>query len=301
MSIDDKAFDSLTAKLKQVSGIVITRDKSYLLESRLLPVTRKHGITDLNQLAEKFASTPSDELVTDVVDAMTTNETLFFRDLKPFETFRNHILPYLQKTRENAKKFRIWCAACSTGQEPYSLSMIIRDESAKFTGWTTDIIATDLSTDALAKAQEAVYSQFEVQRGMPVQLLMKYFTQEGERWHLKDEVKNMPKFSEFNLLQDPSHFGKFDIVFLRNVLIYFDNETKKQILERIASLLPDDGMLFLGGAETVLGITDQLEAYTDYRGLYRKTGPNKLDFGSSQETAEAAPAPTSSEPAAATS
>jgi len=204
------------------------------------------------------------------VEAMTTNETSFFRDTKPFTLFQETVLPHMIQARAAKKTIRIWCAASSSGQEPYSLSMILKDKEAQLKGWRIEIIATDLSEDILAQARKATYSQFEVQRGLPIQYLMKYFTQVGETWQLKDEIKSMVKFSTFNLLDEMTRMGQFDIIFCRNVLIYFDEKTKGGILGKMEKQLEKDGFLLLGGAETVLGITDKFVPMPDKRGLYIK-------------------------------
>lgn len=265
--LPDPVFQPLVQKIKSLSGIVLTKDKSYLLESRLNPLLQKHGCATLEQFALKFISQNTGPIVDEVIDAMTTNETLFFRDNKPFDTFKTVCLPHLMKNRPE-KKIRIWSAAASTGQEAYSLCMILKEMGAALAGWQFDILGTDLCNKALQKAQEATYTQFEVQRGMPIMLLMKYFTQNGDKWHLKDEIKNMVSFKKFNLLDNSSAFGKFDVVMLRNVLIYFDMPTKKAILDKIAQQLRPDGFLFLGGAETVVGVTNTFNASNEHRGLY---------------------------------
>jgi chemotaxis protein methyltransferase CheR len=200
---------------------------------------------------------------------MTTNETLFFRDAKPFEQFKRVVLPALIAGRAAQRAIRIWCAASSSGQEPYSIAMTLREEGAKLAGWKFEILGTDISLEMVERARAGVYSQFEVQRGLPIQLLMKYFKQVEDRWQLDDGIRSMVQFREFNLLNDPRPLGKFDIVFCRNVLIYFDQPMKTRILERVAELLPHDGVLYLGGAETVLGITDRFEPVPTERGIYR--------------------------------
>jgi chemotaxis protein methyltransferase CheR len=263
-------FELYKSLLLDKSGLVITPDKSYLLDSRLTPIAKKWNYPTLEMMTLQLRAIPDPKLVKDIVEAMTTNETSFFRDTKPFTLFQETLLPYMIQNRASRKKVRIWCAACSSGQEPYSLSMILKDKEAQLKGWQFEIVATDLSEDILAQARKAAYSQFEVQRGLPITYLMKYFTQVGETWQLKDDVKNMVKFSTFNLLDDMSRMGQFDIVFCRNVLIYFDEKNKAQILGRIEKQLDKDGFLLLGGAETVLGITDKFVPMPEKRGLYIK-------------------------------
>lgn len=263
-------FELYKSLLHEKSGLVITPDKSYLLDSRLTPIAKKWNYPTLEMMTLQLRAIPDPKLVKDIVEAMTTNETSFFRDTKPFTLFQETLLPHMIQNRVARKKVRIWCAACSSGQEPYSLSMILKDKEAQLKGWQFEIVATDLSEDILAQARKGLYSQFEVQRGLPIQYLMKYFTQTGEAWQLKDEIMNMVKFSTFNLLDDMSRMGQFDIIFCRNVLIYFDEKNKAQILGRIEKQLDKDGFLLLGGAETVLGITDKFIPMPEKRGLYIK-------------------------------
>ncbi len=262
-------FDLYRDLLKEKSGLTLTQDKSYLLDSRLTPVARKWGYDSLETMTMALRMTPKTDLLKDVVEAMTTNETSFYRDTKPFDQFRDIIIPHLQKSRPT-KRVRIWCAASSTGQEPYSLAMLIRENAAKLAGWNFEIIATDIDTAVIETAKRAEYSQFEVQRGLPIQMLMKYFEQKGDRWALKQEIKSMVQYKYFNLLEPMHALGKFDIIFCRNVLIYFDKETKSKVLQNMAGLLPQDGFVLLGGAETVLGITDAFKPMENTRGIYIK-------------------------------
>ncbi len=266
MNVSD--FELITSLLKERSGLVLSKDKAYLLESRLNPVARKWQFKGFDELAEAVRVGKDETLLRDVTEAMTTNESFFFRDSKPFDQFRDMVLPHMLKHRANARSLRIWSAACSNGQEPYSLCMILKDFATQLSGWTIEIVATDLSTEVLAKAAEGAYSQFEVQRGLPINYLMKFFRQEGDRWIIADEIRKMVSFKKFNLLQDPTSLGRFDVVFLRNVLIYFDQETKSAVLSKVAKLMPDDGFLYLGGAETVLGISDQFQLIPGERGVY---------------------------------
>lgn len=263
-------FDLYRDLLKEKSGLTLTPDKAYLLESRLTPVAKKWGYSSLDTMCMALRGVPDPNLIKDVVEAMTTNETSFFRDSKPFDLFRDYMLPEMMKSRASAKKLRIWCAAASSGQEPYSLSMLLKEKGAALNGWTIDIIGTDISTEILDTAKRGEYSQFEVQRGLPITLLMKYFEQKGEKWCLKDDIKKMVKYQYFNLLDSMASLGKFDIVFCRNVLIYFDRDTKAEILNRMAKQMAPDSMLVLGGAETVMGITETFKPLADKRGLYVK-------------------------------
>jgi chemotaxis protein methyltransferase CheR len=261
-------FDILSSLVKERSGLVLTRDKAYLLESRLLPVARKWQLKTLGDVAAAVRNRADSGLVRAVVEAMTTNESFFFRDVKPFDQFKSFVLPHLVRARAAARSIRIWSAACSSGQEPYSLAMILSEQRAQLAGWRIDILATDLSTEILDKAQAGLYSQFEVQRGLPIQFLVKYFKQQGERWQIDPAIRSMVHFKQVNLLDDMAALGRFDVIFCRNVLIYFDQPTKTLVLDRLSRQMAPDGHLYLGGAETVLGISARLQPVQDNRGIY---------------------------------
>lgn len=261
-------FDFLRAFLKQRSGLVLSADKQYLVESRLLPVARKAGLGTLGSLADALKCAGGDDLRAAVVEAMTTNESFFFRDKVPFEHFRGIIMPALLAARRASRTLRIWCAAASTGQEPYSLAMCLKQMEHEIAGWRIDMLATDLSGEVLEKGRRGLYSQFEVQRGLPIQLLIKHFTQAGEQWQIAPELRAMVKFRQLNLMSDFSNLGIFDLVFCRNVLIYFDRATKADVLERLARVTASDGFLVLGAAETVVGLTDSFKVVADKHGLY---------------------------------
>ncbi|WP_350335131.1 CheR family methyltransferase [Coralliovum pocilloporae] len=254
--------------LKQRSGLVLADDKQYLIESRLMPIARKANLDSVDTLAAKIKTDPRGSLAGQVIEAMTTNESFFFRDKTPFDNFTDVMLPELMEKRRMQKKLRIWCAAASTGQEPYSLGICLKELGAKASGWSFEMIGTDLSTQVLEKAKSGVYTQFEVQRGLPIQLLLKYFTQEGELWRINPDMRAMIQYRVLNLLDSYTSLGKFDVVFCRNVLIYFDQATKIDILERIAKQMPEDGYLVLGAAETVVGLTDRFKPVAGTRGLY---------------------------------
>lgn len=274
MTPDDFRF--ISEMLKKKSGLVLTEEKMYLLESRLTPVARQRGLANLDDLVSALQRAPTEELTTAVIEAMTTNESFFFRDTKPFDQFKSIVLPHLTQARAAQRGFRIWSAAASTGQEPYSLAMILDENKAQLGGWKIDIIGTDISNDVLERARNGMYTQFEVQRGLPIQMLMKYFDQVKESWQIKQLVRDMVQYKYFNLLEDMASLGKFDVVYCRNVLIYFDQDTKGQVLERIAKQMAPDGFLFLGGAETVLGITDKFKPVEGQRGIYQIAGAPAL-------------------------
>lgn len=261
-------FDLLCRLLKARSGLVVGADKAYLIESRLLPVVRRRNLKSLDELVAALRNRPEEEMVRDIVEAMTTNESSFFRDIKPFEQFHDFVLPQVMKARAGTRTMRIWSAACSSGQEPYSIAIVLNEMKDKLAGWHVEIVASDISTEILAKAQAGLYSQFEVQRGLPIHFLVKYFRQEGDRWRIDPAMRNTVRFRCLNLLDDFSPLGQFDIIFCRNVLIYFDQPTKTMVLDRLAQLLPADGYLFLGGAETIIGISDKFQSPPDQRGVY---------------------------------
>lgn len=261
-------YDFLRRCLKERSGLVLSADKQYLVESRLLPVARKAGLTSLSDLVAALRGAGKEPLMTAVVEAMTTNESFFFRDKIPFEHFRGTVIPALMAARASSRRIRIWCAATATGQEPYSLAMSLKEMGRAIAGWRIDILATDLSNGVLEKARAGIYSQFEVQRGLPIGLLIKYFTQTGELWQIAPEIRSMVAYRQLNLLSNFSQLGKFDIVFCRNVLIYFDQAAKINVLDRMADMIEGDGYLLLGAAETVVGITERFSPVADKRGLY---------------------------------
>jgi chemotaxis protein methyltransferase CheR len=261
-------YEFLRKLLKTRSGLDLSPDKQYLVESRLAPLARRAGLPGITELVQKIKS-GADALTAETVEAMTTNETFFFRDKLPFDHLREALLPALLPARANRRLLRIWCAASSTGQEPYSIAMCLKEFGSALAGWRIEILATDLSQGVLEKSKAGIFSQFEVQRGLPIQMLVKYFTQTGELWQLNADVRAMVQHRQLNLLQDFSHLGTFDLIFCRNVLIYFDQDTKADIFARLAKVLEADGALALGAAESVVGISDAFKPYPERRGLYR--------------------------------
>jgi chemotaxis protein methyltransferase CheR len=270
MTPDSFAF--LAGLVKQRSGIVLTADKGYMLETRLAPMLRREGIGGLDALALRLRAPRAEALAAEAVEALTTNESSFFRDGKPFEHLRK-LLPRIAAARPAGHVIRIWSAACSSGQEAYSIAMTVAEPGVALGGRRVEILGTDISREMLDRAQEGVFTQFEVQRGLPVQMLVKHFTQDGARWRIRPELRAMARFQPFNLLEDPRGLGRFDIVFCRNVLIYFDAPTKSRVLSAVAALLPADGVVYLGGAETVLGLTDRLVPAAGERGVYEPARP----------------------------
>jgi chemotaxis protein methyltransferase CheR len=269
-TIPDHEFAFIAKEVKSRSGLVLTPDKAYLLETRLTPIARKEGFASLNECLSAARVRRDDRLLWVITDALTTNETFFFRDKTPFDQFKEAALPQLLAARGGRGKLRIWCAAASTGQEPYSLAMIIQEMRDAGKPIDAEIIATDISDRVLEKARAGLYSQFEVQRGLPVTHLVKYFTKAGDVWKISDKLKPMVRFQKHNLLEDPRALGRFDVVFCRNVLIYFEPDQKKKCMEAIAGTMADDGFLFLGAAETTMGVTDAFNTNPERRGLYQR-------------------------------
>ena len=263
-------FASIAAILKARSGLILGPDKVYLVETRLAAIMKREGVRDLTALAAKLR--PGSPLERDVVEAMTTNESLFFRDSKPFDALRQRILPRLHASRPAGAALRIWSAAASTGQEAYSIAMIAAEMAGAMPGRRVEIVGTDLAREPLQRARDGLYSQFEVQRGLSMQHLVKYFTKADSQWRIKQSLRDAVSFREWNLLADLRPLGQFDVVFCRNVLIYFDAATKSQVLNAIIKQMPADGVLFLGGAETVLGLTDVFRAVPGENGAYQPTG-----------------------------
>ena len=262
-------YEFLRKLLKERSGLDLSPDKQYLVESRLVPLARKAGLGGITELVQKMKAGSADALTADVVEAMTTNETFFFRDKIPFDHLKDTMLPALLQARSARRSLRIWCAASSTGQEPYSIAMCLKALGPAIAGWKTDIVATDLSQGVLEKSKAGIFSQFEVQRGLPIQMLVKHFTQIGDMWQLNPDIRAMVQHRQLNLLQDFGHLGMFDVIFCRNVLIYFDQDTKASIFERLSKVVESDGFVVLGAAESVVGISDAFKPYPDRRGLYR--------------------------------
>lgn len=266
--IKTEDFELLCGIVKSRSGLSLSPDKAYLLENRLMAVARKWGMNDIDGLAASVRGGPNEELLREITEAMTTNETLFFRDQTPFEQLEKVVLPRLLESRKESRRIRIWSAACSSGQEPYSIAMILKGMGSVLDNWRIEICATDISRTMLDKARAGLYTQFEVQRGLPIAMLMKHFRQAGDKWEIDPAIRSMVEYREFNLLNNSNSLGQFDVVFCRNVLIYLDPPTKAQVLDNVWKLMPADGILYMGGAETVMGVTDKFQPVSDHRGMY---------------------------------
>lgn len=265
-----RSFDALRAYLRRASGLILDPDKRYLVESRLTSIMRRESMGTLSDLVRALELNSTPRLAQEVVQAMTINETYFFRDKLPFDNFRDSILPEMIKARAQQRQIRIWCAASSTGQEAYSLSIIVEEAGARIPGWRVDIVGTDLSEAALTRARAAQYSQFEVQRGLTTQQLLKYFTQVGDMWQLKDSIRTRVQYRHMNLLDEYALLGSFDIIFCRNVLIYFDAPRKSDVLNRMTRILAPDGVIILGAAESVIGLDTKLSTHPKLRGVLIK-------------------------------
>ena len=261
-------YEYLRKLLRERSGLDLSADKQYLVESRLVPLARRAGLAGIGERVQKVKG-GAETLTIDVIEAMTTNETFFFRDKIPFDHLRQAVIPELMQARAAKRSLRIWCAASSTGQEPYSIAMVLKEFAAELSGWRVEIVATDISLGVLEKARAGIFSQFEVQRGLPIQLLVRHFRQVGELWQINADIRAMVQHRQLNLLQDFSHLGQFDVIFCRNVLIYFDQDTKLGVFNRLARSLEPDGVLALGAAESIVGITEAFKPYPERRGLYR--------------------------------
>ena len=283
-------FDYLCAAVKERSGIVLTPEKAYLVDNRLAPIARHTEHADVAALLATLRAKHDENLLLEVTDALTTNESFFFRDQKPFDAFRDLMLPLVLENNADKRSLKIWCAACSSGQEPYSLAMILKDQAAKMDGWTIDIIGTDISHTILDRAKEGIYTQFEVQRGLPAKYLVQYFQKDNDLWVVSDELKQMVDYRYFNLLDNPATLGTFDIIFCRNVLIYFDPETKTKVLDSVAKSMAPNGFLTLGAAETIFGLSDAFTTEPERIGVYRKASADPRP--ATVDKASAADAPT---------
>jgi chemotaxis protein methyltransferase CheR len=257
--LQQRDFEYVADLVRTEAAIVVEASKRYLVESRLAPVARRHGLDGVGALVARLRAQPRNGLHAEVVEAMTTNETSFFRDVNPFAAMEQEVLPELIRARGAQRQLSIWSAACSSGQEPYSLAMLIRHRFPQLSRWNVRIVASDLSAEMLGRAAAGRYSQMEVNRGLPAPLLVRYFRRDGQHWQIADEVRQMVEFRAMNLIQPWAPLPPLDVVFLRNVLIYFDVATKRQILAQVRRVLRPDGYLFLGAAETTLNVDDAFE------------------------------------------
>lgn len=270
-------FELFATLVKQRSGLILTREKTYFIESRMLPVIRKHNLRSMDELAQTIRVQRDEGFMSEVTEALMSNDTLFFRDHKVFSYIQKVLLPQLKALRTSRKHIRIWSAATCSGQEAYSLAMLLMDAAGDFEDWKIDIIATDLSKSSIARAKTGIYSQLEIQRGMPIRMLVKYFQNVGgDKWQINEKLRAMVQFRESNLLHDFGPIGVFDFVLCRNVLSAFEEFTQKHALEAIQAVMAPDGVLMVGLAENVFGIVDRFKV-TSERGLYTLGSPEVLE------------------------
>lgn len=267
----DPDYDHFCKLIHDRSGLVLTPEKVYLVNGRLEPVARAEGFRGVPDLLRAIRAGVSATLVQRCVDAMATHESYFFRDGAPFELLAKTVLPRLIAARQATRSLRIWCAACSSGQEPYSTAMILQEMGAALSGWRLEILATDMSEPILKKAREGVYSDFEVQRGLSPERLARWFTRHDAAWQVSPVIRQMVRFKPHNLLSGAAGLGVFDVILCRNVLIYFDVEGKRGIMDQLSNALAPDGALLLGSAETVLGVTRAFEPTPGVRGLFHRS------------------------------
>lgn len=272
-NMSDADFQFYRKMLHDNSGLSLTPDKIYLITTRLDPLARSMGMEGLPELTATLRKSPDARLTALVVQAMATKETSFFRDMTPFTHLKKSIFPALMERNAATKVIRVWSAACSTGQEPYSIAMAAREFFRAHPGWTVQVLATDIAEDALAHAREGVYSQFEIQRGLTMKMMLENFSIDSTQWRIHDELKRMVRFVKFNLLHPMETMGKFDVIFCRNVLIYFDTDTKKSVLDRLGDRLLPDGYLLLGACETSIGLGTKLKTCPELPGVHMRDVP----------------------------
>ncbi|TAL01003.1 MAG: methyltransferase domain-containing protein [Rhodospirillaceae bacterium] len=265
MTPDDFTF--VARLLKERSGLILTKDKSYLLENRLMPVVRARMLKNLDELIERLRGGQID-LTETVVDAMLSKDTGFFRDWRPFQHLRDVVLPNLHAARLGKRHIRVLCAGASTGQEVYSLAMQITEAAESFSGWQVQALGVDISREALTAAEQGVYNQFEVQHGLPIRALLRHFNKEQDSWRINEGLRRMVSFRPWNLLDDLYPLGRFDIVLCRNVLAYFDQQTKLAVLQKLSRLLFEDGVLYVGINETVTGVSSSFTPVIPEHGIY---------------------------------
>ena len=278
MQVSDSSSRILASLLEARTGQQLTLSRRWRIETALSSLLRTRGIASLDELITILVMGKEPALADLVVEALLNNETYFFRDRSPFDTMRDKLLPALRTARVDTKTIRIWSAGCSTGQEAYSLAMMFADDPLKWQGWTIDILGTDVSSAAVHKAREGKYSQFEVQRGLAITQMIRWFSEEEDGWQVAAPLKERVRFAVHNLLEaTPPSPGKFDIVLCRNVLLYLSNDRRREAFDRLAGQIAPDGALMLGAGETVIGQTERFAADRDCRGFYRLAHTNQAD------------------------
>ncbi len=269
MEVSEGASRILAGLLEARTGQQLTMSRRWRIETALKSVMRGHGIDTLDGLITALVSRRDPALADEVVDALLNNETYFFRDRAPFDLLAQSVLPAFQATRAKERRLSIWCAGVSTGQEAYSLAMMFAEKQAQWAGWTIDIVGTDVSGSAIGRARAGVYSQFEVQRGLPVVQMVRWFEADCDEWRIAAPLKRNVRFFVGSVLDRPPRPGRFDIVLCRNLLLYFTADMRRAAFARLAEGIAPDGMLMLGAGETVIGQTDRFVADPQARGLYR--------------------------------
>jgi chemotaxis protein methyltransferase CheR len=268
MTVSPENFEYMRRLLQQNSAIALAANKKYLVETRLLPVARRRNLASVNALIDKLRISPTGRLLQEVVEALTTNETSFFRDGAPFSILADTVLPELIKRRAAVRTLNIWSAGCASGQEPYTIAMLWLQRYAHLSDWRVRLLATDISSEMLERAREGRYTRLEVNRGLPSEHCAKYFRQEGEHWVIDERLRTMVQFDLLNLIGNWPTLPPMDVVFMRNVLVYFDMATKQEVLKKVRGLLRPDGCLFLGGTETTLMIDDGFDRVSTALGTY---------------------------------
>ena len=276
VEVSDSALRILAGLLEARTGQQLTISRRWRIETALKDILRQNDITCLEQLITHLVTARDPGLADDVVEALLNNETYFFRDAKPFELLKDELLPHFRRARARERRIKIWCAGVSFGQEAYSIAMIIADQPLNWTGWTVDILGTDVSRSAIERAREGLYSQFEVQRGLPVDQMVRWFEPERGKWRLHSELARAVRFQAHSVLEPPPQLGAFDIILCRNVLLYFSAEMRRAAFARLSEAVASDGALILGAGETVIGQTDRFVPDVEARALYRASRPAAL-------------------------
>lgn len=272
-------FDYLRQLVRENSAVALDADKEYLAELHLEPLAELAGFDSIGSFVKHLQTQPFNDLHMQAIEALVTNETLFFRDIHPFEALKNFVLPELLKQRAVSLSLNIWCAACSSGQEPYSIAMLIREYFPMLTNWRLQLIASDFSSKILARARKGRYNQLEVNRGLGENLLRRYFQQQDNEWQIDENIRSLVEFRQLNLIHSWPSLPAMDIIFMRNVLIYFDTETKKAILGKVRQLLKPDGYLFLGGGETTINLDDSFERIQFNKSVCYRLHNSKWNIG----------------------
>ncbi|MBM3608315.1 MAG: protein-glutamate O-methyltransferase CheR [Alphaproteobacteria bacterium] len=266
MSVTTQAFLTFVAAR---TGVCVPPERQYMIDSRLAGLVREAGAASIEPVLEAAMSGEDAQLTHAVLDAMMMGETLFFRDRQVFASLADTVIPGLVEARSDIKRLRIWSAACARGQEPYSIAMLLEDKAARLRGWQVELLASDISHSAIKQAREGYFNQFEVQRGLPVNLLLRHFHREGEQWRIAEHMRSLADFRQHNLLTDDPSLGRFDLILCRNVLMYFDAAKRRDVLARLKRHLVPGGVLLLGATESIIGPETELQPVTGFAGGFR--------------------------------